>query len=850
MTPPRKPRWILPALALVVALAGVVRVIPAWDTVFGLPAPAAGEASAPTETGIRLLGVDSYFHLRHTRYVAQHFPSLMRHDPWTAFPTGARVREVGLFQLATGGVAWALGAGAPSEFLVQSVLAWTPVVLGVAAHVALYAAAAVLWGPLAGLVATALLLAYPGTFLDRSLLGFSDHHAAEVLLVLLLLRALARLLPGPPGGPRTPRQAMGRGAVAALLLLTFHLTWVGAPLWLVLLGPSLLVAGAGAVAQGHGALAGMGIASLGATFTLTLAAIAVLLPDLIQEPLVLQRILLTGAGLAILLPTGILLAQRATAVKGISPPRAAGLLLVGGAGAITTVMLLTNPGRDLWGVLTQTRSNLVMEHIPSWWAGLAWTVSVPGLLAAVAPVALLLRGRRTGRWTESGPVTLALLGMALAFSTGDYDYILAPAAAFLGAGVAAEAFHRVAGRPGLMRWTPTAALIVMMAAPLVGATGPARSWRNTASVELLLYLEEPWLDALRWLRSSTPDPHWTGTAERDGQGGGDAAAPPHPFRYGVLTAWDHGNAVASLAERPVLWSQGPSIVTAGLLLASPEEELEQLLNNVGAPLRYVVVDDRTMGPWTRAKVLAAGGGDDRFIASWGEVTVRGHRGALMTFGPGFERSLAYRLYYGHGAGMGHYRLVFQTREESLTAYLANPGAGGFDVRRDRRRLRTEEQRTEARAWLGDPSRVLDLGDTGLLYGLRVEPAVRIYERVEGALLVGPAPPGRRVHVAVMVRPGRDGGDRGDFLWESTTEVDGAGRWEVRVPYATQATWGEDQVHPVSHYRAFLLPEVIPSAGQVSSANTELLADGIEVTEDQVQDGAVVQVGTRDGGPGA
>lgn len=840
----RELRWVLPALALVAALALTVRVVPAWNEVFGYPPPPPGDDVAATESGVRLLGVDSYFHLRHARHAAAHFPSLMRYDPWTAYPNVARIREVGLYDLATGGAAWALGGGHPDERLLQQVLAWTPVVLGVTVHLALFAAVAALWGPVTGLVAAVLLLAYPGPFLDRSLLGFSDYHVAEVLLVLLLLRAMARLLPGTRTGPRTPQQGVGRGVAAAVPLLVFHITWVGAPMWLFLTGTALLVGAAAAVVQREGGTARAGIVACGTTFTLGILALSVAIPDAIQEPAVLPGILLTGTAVALLLPTWSLVVDKAVARRGGSPGLAGGVILMGGLAGTAGVILFTPPGRELWTILTGVRTELVAEHILVWWEGLSRTVSYPGLMAAAAPIAVFLRARRTGRWTEMAPVTLALMGMAVALRTGDFDYLLAPAAAFLAAGLAVEVAARVQGARGWVRWTPTVAFLVLLLAPVAGAAGPAHPWRDTAEVRQFLHLEEPWVDALRWLRSSTPDPRRPGVQTDGKRPDPEAAA---PFRYGVLTAWDHGNVVASLAERPVLWSQGPSPVTAGLLLAPPGEELERLLTDVGAPLRYVAVDDRILGPWFRAKVLASGRPPDSFVTNWTDVTLRGHRGMLVTYGPAFDRSLAHRLYYGEGDGLGHFRLVYQSREESLTGYLARPTQPeGFDVTRVRRRLMTEAQRTQAVAWAGAPGQVTDLGEDGFLYGVQVEPTVRIYERVEGARLEGEAPPARRVHVAIMIRPGRDGGDREPFLWESTAEADAAGRWEVRVPYATDPAPEEGRVGAESTYRVFLLPDSAPTSGQLSSQNTQLLADGIQVTESQTREGAVVRVPIRSG----
>ncbi len=139
-------QWPLMALAAMLILTALLRVLPAWSQVF----PGKGET--------RYFGVDAYYHLRHIRATAQDFPRLMRWDPGTHYPTGQRSDAVGLFDLVTAGVAAALGGGHPAEALTDRVAAWAPVVLAMLVMVTLYMTAADIAGRKAGLLALAHLL--------------------------------------------------------------------------------------------------------------------------------------------------------------------------------------------------------------------------------------------------------------------------------------------------------------------------------------------------------------------------------------------------------------------------------------------------------------------------------------------------------------------------------------------------------------------------------------------------------------------------------------------------------------------------------------------------------------------
>ena len=184
LPPPWSPSRRLTAiiLGLLCVAALLSRVVAVWPEVF------------PESGAVRLLGVDPYFHLRHIRFVAEHFPDLQRWDVGTHYPTGQRSYVASLFDVGIGSVAYVVGLGDPSERLVDQIAAWTPALLGSLSVACLFLLARSFLGRAASLMASAIYLLYPGTSLHRTLLGFTDHHVTEITFGLLTAWGLTRCL--------------------------------------------------------------------------------------------------------------------------------------------------------------------------------------------------------------------------------------------------------------------------------------------------------------------------------------------------------------------------------------------------------------------------------------------------------------------------------------------------------------------------------------------------------------------------------------------------------------------------------------------------------------------------------
>ncbi len=120
----------------------------------------------------------------------RNFPHRVTFDPYAA-PDGQYVAVAPLLDtiIATAVVA-TQGRDATTAYI-ERVAALVPAIVGVLAVVAVWALATIAFDRRAGLIAGLLAAILPGHFLDRTLVGFVDHHALEVLLSFATLAALA-----------------------------------------------------------------------------------------------------------------------------------------------------------------------------------------------------------------------------------------------------------------------------------------------------------------------------------------------------------------------------------------------------------------------------------------------------------------------------------------------------------------------------------------------------------------------------------------------------------------------------------------------------------------------------------
>jgi oligosaccharyl transferase (archaeosortase A-associated) len=133
---------------------------------------------------------DCWYNMRQLVSLAQHFPHRNLFDPYGFYPGGMAISSPPFFYLLLGFFAWVLGAGSPTQHLIEIVGAYLPAIMGALITVPVYFIGKELFNRKAGLIGATLIAILPGQFLWRSMLGFPDYHVAETLFSALTMMFL------------------------------------------------------------------------------------------------------------------------------------------------------------------------------------------------------------------------------------------------------------------------------------------------------------------------------------------------------------------------------------------------------------------------------------------------------------------------------------------------------------------------------------------------------------------------------------------------------------------------------------------------------------------------------------
>jgi len=625
-----RPRGRVLEIGVVTLLTGValaLRIYPPFKHVF-------------TPAGVRFQGTDSWYHMRLVDNLLGHFPSSIAFDPYAAFPDGAPVPFAPLYDLLIASVAMVLGAGAPSAALVDAVGALAPPAFGALCVVVVYALGRQLFGRAEGLLAAGLLSIAPGPFLERTLLGYADHHCAEALLSLLSLAGLAGALRRRSGTAGLPvRWSLLAGAALGAYLLA----WAGGTfLVLALAAWVTFQLGLGAwrdpeTSRGVGAV----VAAAAGT-----ALVAVLLFQRASARADVQAgslVLLIAAGLAL------------EAFQRWGAPRRVLMSAVAGALAVAAATLWLAPGvgqravGEVQRILPDPLTGTVVEVQPllfrDGWLNLrlAWEHYGTGLL--VLPFAALWLTRRVLKRPAPELTLILVWSIAVLVATlaqNRFGYYLAPALAVVSAALVTR-LAWAGAEPSRVRVAAATALALALAVPAGRlALTAARQDRGP---------QPGWREALAWMRDDTEEPF----GDPDHYRARYEPAPPAAARgaaaYGVLSWWDYGHWVVRMGRRvPVANPTGRGAERAArFLTATTEEEAELQATGV----RYVVVDQELPLILTEPHELLVGKfqavarwafqDPDRFAQTVFQRTETGLDPVLL-FHPDYYRSIAMRLY--------------------------------------------------------------------------------------------------------------------------------------------------------------------------------------------------------------
>lgn len=551
-------------LSLIVGVTLAIRIYFPWPIVF-----------APSH--IVLLESDAWYHLRVIENLAAHFPHRLTFDPF-ALPQGQFVQAPPLLDFLVAGVAWIAGWGRASEHTVQVIAVFVPPVLGALTVMAVYAVAKLAAGRAAGLLAAAAAAILPGHFLDRTLLGFVDHHALESFISIAVLWLVARPL------TRAHSTLLSGISLGAGLIL-FRLAWTSAAMFVMVLSLALAL---------HAVLQSWRRADVGDIARVAGIAAAVALPFVPVfghlEPF------LANLHIASLLILGSIAGAVEIGRYGLRagwwPARGAALPVIAVAvlGAVVFIVAAPNTAANaVWefsrfkfSVLDtsvgEARPLFMYKGAWSWLS--AWDYFRSGFYLGIAGTVFL-----AVRWWRNGtPLDLLLVVwttamFAATIGVNRFGYYLVPAAAIVG-GIACAQLIDTAGRFG--PWWRRGA-VVAVAASVFGLNVVPAIATTTRSPGV----SAAWFPAFDWLREKTDDPFGDPSYYYARYDSVNLRRPASS----VLLWWDYGYTLIAAAHRvPTAIPTGAGGVEAAQFFTAVDEaKALDVLKALDA--RYVFVDE-------------------------------------------------------------------------------------------------------------------------------------------------------------------------------------------------------------------------------------------------------------------
>ena len=228
------PGWLftLTTLSATVIIALFIRIALPYQTVFSGP-------------WIKLTGIDAYYYMRLVDNLVVNFPRLIGFDPYQLFPGGDFINRVPNFFVYMLAIPVKLLGGInPSSQVVDSIAVYIPAILGALIVIPVYFLGKALINRWAGLIAAFMVALMPGELLLRSLLGYTDHHVAEVLFTSCFVLFFVLALKNgreftyetlKKGGFPAVNEQMPYAIIAGIFLGFYIITWQGALLYILII---------------------------------------------------------------------------------------------------------------------------------------------------------------------------------------------------------------------------------------------------------------------------------------------------------------------------------------------------------------------------------------------------------------------------------------------------------------------------------------------------------------------------------------------------------------------------------------------------------------------------------------
>jgi oligosaccharyl transferase (archaeosortase A-associated) len=785
---------------------------------------------------------DGWYHRRATIYTVERYPKTLNFDPYSGFDTGNQVGQFGtLFDQVLATTALVVGSGNPSTSTIDLVLAFTPPVLAVLTAVTVYWLSKSISNRWGGLVAVGVLALTPGLFLSHSMIGFIDHHIAETLLVSISLLSCVKFADRSESGKlvlseiRTSPLAspITWGVFAGVVNGLYLLIWPPGLLYLAILSVFLVTAIITEYLKRNDPFK---LALPGGMMMITSGIIV--FPFMMSSTLSVTTLSLIQVLVPISVGTGCLFLGFTARQAGQSPHRK-GLYLIGFVTVTSTVigvLAVAKPSIIDFFVQNSSRVFWFIGHEGGTEIAEASTLSNPfrfgfitygfALIAATFGWVLMTGEvliKRSGNPTRLLLTTFGLFMASATITQPRFDYYLVIAIAVFTAYFIYKFYNRTqrilskrnSSAQELKSKVAATGLAVLVLTPLVLSGAPviaADSYTAPPS-------HTGWENSFDWIEAETPEFGGYGveSPNRVDYTGDFPTTKDYNYeagQYGILSRWAIGHRLTVETKRVPVSNphQQHSTVAADVLLAPSENTATDILDSEldeGSGVRYVVLG-RPWGSGNLQSFTSPAASEGAYGVEEDNLGIELRDSRDGEFIRTLQRwrsyeSLRTRLYQFHGSAASPSQFVIESEDRDLS--------GVETVNSDEIHIE-QYSSAEAAAAAGEDDSMLHGG----LYG---EPpqqidalqhfrlvhasegtvlkhpesiankhpeltsgevsAVKTFERVPGASIVGEAPAKATVRASVKLRITTTGKT---FTYTQYATANENGRFRLVLPYAT------------------------------------------------------------------
>lgn len=782
---------------------------------------------------------DPWYHWRNIDVLIHNFPHMLWFDPYTLYPYGVKQVYAPLLDFFEGLIIWIAGAGHPSMEFAQTVAAYFPAIIAAFVVIPVYFAAKWIFDDRrAGFLAALLIATAPGQILSRSIIGFNDHHIAEVFLSTMIAAFLvmavkisrehmitfATLKENPM---KNLKPILPYFLLAGFGLGAYTLTWKGALFFSLIIGLYLLIQHI--IDHMHGRttdyLAIGGIIVYGITLLMILPV-----PE-IGNTKNTHLMALTAGIVAFFLLTLLSTKMNERKMERKLYPISIFISLI----ILIVVSKFVAPSMyamfmSVFGFFTQTGGGLTVGEAQPFnifdMGTLYYYFGLMGIVSLIGFIVLVVESFKSTTQEKTFLIVWTFMVIWAMLQQNRFSYYYAINASIISAYVAirfldvlgfkdvkignrtsddkvkAENIISKSSKKNTVKVGKTSTKNIIRTTETSHKLKPIHIigiliimlllvWPNyTLAREQAQYAGGPngyWLDAVNWLRTNTPDPgvdyYKLYDAPKDGE------VFPYPdTAYGVMSWWDYGDWIQVIGHRipnanPFQKGIGgrrnsineTNIPGASSFFTAPNEE------NATQILDKIHPDPNKMGARYIVSDVEMATYKFYAMAAWTldtnnyYVPVNTPQGQINAPGDRYFKTMEARLHIFDGDGLNQYRMVHETPA-----------------------LTTQDQEVGYKSVYN------------ALFGGKIEENntgyVKIFEYVKGATIIGNAPTGQNVTISntIVTNQGRrftysqtaisDGTYKFVVPYSNTGPIDGQTKFDVAPKSPYTVSYGGQNIH--------------------------------------------------------